>query len=289
MIVNSNLIPVEEIRAKAEPEIKKRKILHFVTVGRVDYQKAYDRLLNILEKLYDKGYRFEWKIIGGGDDFDRINQRLMNSRVKACVEMLGTLSNPFPFVKEADVFALLSNFEGRPNTIYEAFVLGTPVIATDVGCVSEMVIPGENGWLVDNDDKAILKMLEHIMDEPNEVERIKEKISNYEYDNETVMKTTYETLRFYIERPAEREALRKRCVEMAQDTFSIERSASAMMDAAGDMFSFSPDKKRLVGLRMAQLSGIGHMTLVKWRTHGIRLLSVTMEKIVDSIQRMRSR
>ena len=190
VIVNSNLIPVEEIRAKAEPEIKKRKILHFVTVGRVDYQKAYDRLLNILEKLYDKGYRFEWKIIGGGDDFDRINQRLMNSRVKACVEMLGTLSNPFPFVKEADVFALLSNFEGRPNTIYEAFVLGTPVIATDVGCVSEMVIPGENGWLVDNDDKAILKMLEHIMDEPNEVERIKEKISNYEYDNETVMKTT---------------------------------------------------------------------------------------------------
>lgn len=99
----------------------------------------------------------------------------------------------------------------------------------------------------------------------------------------------YETLRFYIEHPAEREALRKRCVEIAQDTFSVERSASAMMDAAGDMFSFSPDKKRPVGLRMAQLSGIGHMTLVKWRTHGIRLLSATMEKIVDSIQRKRSR
>ena len=98
----------------------------------------------------------------------------------------------------------------------------------------------------------------------------------------------YETLRFYIEHPTEREELRKRCVEMAQDRFSVERSAAAMMDAAGDLFSFSPEKRRPVGLRMAQLSGIGHMALVKWRTHGVRLPLVAMEKLADRLHRKRA-
>lgn len=69
------------------------------------------------------------------------------------------------------------------NTIIEAFILGTPVVATDVGGVSDLVVSGENGWLVDNNQNSITKMLKYIMDNPDEVDKMKVKVKTYSYDS----------------------------------------------------------------------------------------------------------
>ena len=52
------------------------------------------------------------------------------------------MENPFPEVVKADLFALLSEFEGIPNTIFEALILGIPVLATDVGDVKSQIVDG---------------------------------------------------------------------------------------------------------------------------------------------------
>lgn len=193
-VVNQNLMPVAEIRKKAIPPCPKGELVRFVTVGRIDFYKGFDRVYNALESLYEEGYQFYWTIIGDGENYDVMKAKFSKSPFSNCVKMIGAVANPFPFIKEADVFALFSRYEGLPNTIYEALILGVPVIATNVGGISSQIHAGENGWLVENDEKSIRKGLEHIFLNTDEIIRYKENLKNYAYNNEAIQKKTDQIL-----------------------------------------------------------------------------------------------
>lgn len=195
VVIIPNLMPVEEILTKATQNNDKGNIpLHFVTVGRVDFSKGYDRLFKVLDKLYQDGYHFEWTIVGDGVDFGWISGLFQNSDLKDCVKMVGAKKNPFPYVKNADIFALLSNYEGLPNTIYEALILGVPVLATNVGGIASQIKDGENGWLVESNEKAICQKLVYLLTHVEEVYTVKKNVENYAYDNETILKYAEEVL-----------------------------------------------------------------------------------------------
>ncbi|PXX48950.1 glycosyltransferase involved in cell wall biosynthesis [Hungatella effluvii] len=188
VIVNKNLIPTAEIKKKSLVTAKKNPVtINFITVGRIDYSKAYPRLIEILETLKKEGYNFTWKIAGSGNDYDYINNLIREKGMEKEVVMTGTLDNPFIEVKKADVFALLSDFEGIPNTIYEALVLGVPVLATNVGGISSQIINNQTGWLVPNDKKAIIEKLRELLMHPEDIDKIKNNLKTYVYDNEQVM------------------------------------------------------------------------------------------------------
>ena len=196
VIVNQNLMPVETIKKKALGIPKKnKKPINFVTVARVDYQKEYPRLIKILLKLKKEGYNFKWTIIGDGNEYEKIRDLIITEHLYDCVEMLGEMENPFAEMKKADVFALLSGFEGIPNTIYEALIIGLPVLSTDVGGVSTQIDDGVNGWLVENKESEIEKKLKWIILNEKEIERVKKHNEGYVYDNHKVMevnKTIFE-------------------------------------------------------------------------------------------------
>ncbi len=189
VVVNRNLIPVEKIRDRARKSVKDPTLLKFVTVGRIDQWKAYDRLFDVLEQLFQEGYRFYWTIVGWGEDFNRINALFENSEFADYVELTGHRSNPYSFMKEADVFALFSKYEGLPNTIFEALILGTPVIATNVGGVSQQIQDGKTGWLVENNTDGIYHGLKNILDHPEQVAQAKTRLTHYQYDNNNVLRT----------------------------------------------------------------------------------------------------
>ena len=190
VVVNKNLMPVETIRKKGR--IVKSSGIKFFSVCRIDEYKGIDRLYSALTKLYDEGYRCSFTIVGDGNMLEKYSRMFESSPLCDSVVFTGARSNPFPYVKEADVFALLSRYEGIPNTIYEALILGVPVLATNVGGISTQVTPGENGWLVESEDKAIYEGIKHILDNPDEIAKYKENLKNYYYDNEVIMAKTKE-------------------------------------------------------------------------------------------------
>ena len=61
-----------------------------------------------------------------------------------------------PFLRSLDVFVLPSRYEGLPLVLLEAMATGAPVVAADVGAVSEAIVPGESGLLVPPDDAPAL-------------------------------------------------------------------------------------------------------------------------------------
>jgi glycosyltransferase involved in cell wall biosynthesis len=168
VVVIPNLIPVDEIIQKSleplELELDKN-VTNIITVGRVDKEKAYDRVIDICKKLKKDGLLFNWYIVGDGPLQKSIQQRIEQECLMNHVIMLGRLENPYPLMKRCDLFALLSEYEGQPVTIQEALILGTPIIATDVGGVSEMLCKEKNSILVKNDLLSIhIKLKEIFVD-----------------------------------------------------------------------------------------------------------------------------
>ena len=186
-VVNKNLLPVESILKKGKEILLKGTPAKFVTVSRIDYFKGFDRIHEALTKLYDEGYRLKWTIVGDGEALNDYKNMYANSSFADDVKFIGAKPNPFPYVVESDVFALLSRYEGIPNTIYEALILGVPVLSTDVGGVSTQITNGENGWLVDNTSEAIYEGIKHILCHPEEIKKIKKDLESYHYDNDEIM------------------------------------------------------------------------------------------------------
>lgn len=188
--VNANLIPVEKIFFEANID---KDCLKFISIGRIDQYK-YKYFIPVLSRLYDEGYKFHWSIIGDGPYFSDLQKKVNKSKFNRSICFLGKQNNPYLFLKQADIFALLSEYEGLPNTIFESLILGIPVIATNVGGVRDQVIPEETGWLAENTDDGVYKTLKYILDHPTEVTDLKNKLKNYHYDNSGIMHKNYNIL-----------------------------------------------------------------------------------------------
>lgn len=190
--ISKNLMPVDTIIEKSEFKEALYPPVHFITVGRLGKEKAYDRLLMILSEIKKKGYRFLWEIIGNGPEEQNIKKMIEKFNLDEDVIMLGHRENPFYYIKKAQVFALLSVYEGLPNTIYESLIIGTPVLATDVGGISEQIEDGVNGWLVKNEKEEIAKKICYLIEHQEEIEKVKKNAERYEYKNESIKDNLFE-------------------------------------------------------------------------------------------------
>ena len=121
-----------------------------VCVGRLSEQKGQLLLLQATARLVAEGVALKLVLVGDGPMRDEIEQFIAKHELAAYVELTGSLSGEQvrEQISSARVFVLPSFAEGLPVVIMEAFALGRPVISTYVAGIPELVVNGENGWLV---------------------------------------------------------------------------------------------------------------------------------------------
>jgi len=134
-----NIVDVETIQLSALP-IRRfdNGGVCYVASGRLTFQKGFDRLLYWFSELKNK--KATLTILGDGDlKYELIDKvKLLNLQYQ--VKFLGFCDNPWQWYAGADVFLLSSRWEGMPNSVLEALVFGTPVIATEEsGGIKEIV------------------------------------------------------------------------------------------------------------------------------------------------------
>lgn len=163
-------------RSKAYPVI--------VTIMRVgDPSKNTERYLKVIRRLKDENIKFDWYVYGGDEAIPRYNKIIKDLDIKDCFHLEGYTSNPMEKLAEADLSVLLSDYEGLPNTIYESFLCGTPVLSTNVGSIAEQIHEGYDGWLVENDTEAIIHKLRYVLSNPHLLLDASINLRSYEYDN----------------------------------------------------------------------------------------------------------
>lgn len=129
--------------------------IRIVTIGRLANQKGYDIALEACKKLKEQGVNFRWYALGKGPLEKEIKVYIEKHDLSEHFILLGVKSNPYPFIKNADMYVQTSKFEGFGIAIAEARMLNVPVVTTRFDAVYSQMVDGKNGLVVDMNSAAV--------------------------------------------------------------------------------------------------------------------------------------
>ena len=101
------------------------------------------------------GVKFKWFFIGEGGERRNIERMIKEKGLQKCVILLGMHTNPYAFMRQADVYVQTSKFEGFGLTISEAKILGKPVVSTNFEVVYNQLTHEKNGLIAEMNGKSV--------------------------------------------------------------------------------------------------------------------------------------
>lgn len=130
---------------------------HLVAAGRLTWQKGFDVLLDAMALVRKTLPGARLTILGDGPLQSELEDRRERLGLTDVVRFAGFQSNPFPYLKHANLFVHSARYEGLGNVILEALAVGTLVVATDSpGGVREILGGSSVGILVPHSDARLL-------------------------------------------------------------------------------------------------------------------------------------
>lgn len=124
-----------EIRAKAKSQIdhpwfQSTDVPVLLFVGRLRVQKNIASLIRAFARVVDR-LPARLMILGSGREETRLAELIRHHNLTNSVELVGYVDNPYAYMHQASIFVFPTLWEGMPNALLEAMVVGLPVISTD--------------------------------------------------------------------------------------------------------------------------------------------------------------
>lgn len=145
-------------------EVKKEGML-LVSIGRLESQKGYTRLLKIVKKLIEENFEVILWILGDGTERSLLEQYIQENQLQGTVKLLGFQTNPYKYLVKGDLFVCSSLSEGYSTAVTEALILGLPVITTDCSGMAELLKDGESGMITENNEEALYEGMKKIIND----------------------------------------------------------------------------------------------------------------------------
>lgn len=181
-----NYIDSQKVIEKAKEKIDfsfDNKQMNFLTVARLVEQKGIDRLIRIHKELIANHFNNKFYIIGDGPEREKLEKLIKDEHLQETFFLLGAKENPYPYIKQANMFCLLSKFEGYGMVLEEAKILNKPIIITNTAA-REAVENYKNAVIVENDEHEIYNKLKYIIENNTKTFDDKKQI----YDNHHIIK-----------------------------------------------------------------------------------------------------
>ncbi|MCQ2496992.1 MAG: glycosyltransferase [Lachnospiraceae bacterium] len=169
-----NIIDVEGIREKAnEPlcledltKTADNNVKTLMTIGRLTEQKAFDISIEACRLIREKGCDIRWLVLGDGPCRDRLTRLVEEKGLKDIFILCGAVENPYPYLKQSDIYVHCSRYEGKSIAVQEAQILKRPIIVSDCSGNREQVTDGVDGLVCELTPEGIANaVLELLYDE----------------------------------------------------------------------------------------------------------------------------
>ncbi len=129
------------------------RFFNLISIGRLDEGKNHQLLIRSVEKLKCKKVRLY--IFGNGELRFELQKLIENLGLKNIVFLMGFDSNPYQYLKTADLFVFASNHEGFPNVLLEAMTCNLPIVTTNCPSGPNEILEAEIGY--DFEEKLLTK------------------------------------------------------------------------------------------------------------------------------------
>lgn len=145
VIYDINNPKIMEDMSKIGDKLPNKDEIKLLTIGRLANQKGYDIALEVCKILKDRGIKFKWYALGKGPLKEELEQKIDELELKEYFILLGVTSNPYGYIKSADIYVQTSRFEGFGLAIAEARILNVPVVTTEFDAVYNQMVQRKNG------------------------------------------------------------------------------------------------------------------------------------------------
>lgn len=143
--------------------LKSNSVTKIVSVGRLHWKKGYDTAIYCMKLLRDAGHKFDYVLIGDGPDRTRLLFLIKEFGLETNCRLLGSTSKSGikKELSSADIFFHPALSEGFCNAVLEAQAMEIPVVTSNADGLSENIIDGETGFVVEIlNHKVMIKKLE---------------------------------------------------------------------------------------------------------------------------------
>ena len=158
--------------------------INLVTVARLVPQKALERLIKVHSTLIKDGIKHNIHIIGDGPEREKLEKLIKSNNCGDTLKLLGAKENPYPYMKEADYFCLLSYFEGYPMVVEEAKILNKEILITETAA-KEVIKNYSKGKIFENTEEGIYNGIKTVIQnkklKENDMQELKE------YNNKNII------------------------------------------------------------------------------------------------------
>lgn len=152
---------IEEFIFTNEKEVK------ILTVGRFSEQKGIDLAIITAAMLKKEKLKFHWFLVGYGALEGLYRKLIEQYDVADCFTILGRKANPYPYIKNCDIYVQPSHHEAYSLVMIEAKILKKPIVCTDFNGADEQIENGTNGIIVPlNDAKALFGAISKLIMKP---------------------------------------------------------------------------------------------------------------------------
>ena len=155
-----------------------------VSIGRLTEQKGFDFAIKATKILKEMNISFCWYVLGEGHLRKTLEKQAKKFGVTECIKFLGVRSNPYPYMKRADIFAMPSRYEGKSIALDEAKILQKPIIVTNYPSVNDAIVNGRNGLVVEINHEAIASGILKLYNDDNFRNLLIQNLSSEDCNNE---------------------------------------------------------------------------------------------------------
>lgn len=175
LTVVPNMVGIDDVRRKAEAFLPytKRDPLHIVTLCRLSPEKHIENAVFAAQKLKEAGIAFQWHMVGGGSSENELRETAENAGVADNFLFEGNQPNPYPYLKNADLFVHPSYVESQGLVVLEAMALGVPCVVTKSLGPCEFIEDGVNGILAEQSPESLAEKVMEMLTDQKLYEQIK--------------------------------------------------------------------------------------------------------------------
>lgn len=169
-----NMLDAVAIGQKAGNSPYTGDILHIVSVGRLAPEKHFENVFPAAKALRQAGIDFAWHVIGDGFERSKLEALIAENDLKDHVILDGSKTNPYPYMKYADLFVHPSYVESQGLTVLEAMALGVPCVVTKSRGPCEFIEDGINGLLTEQSPESLTEKVLSFLTDKTLFQSIKE-------------------------------------------------------------------------------------------------------------------
>ena len=162
-----NYVDADEIIIKGNEETDlafSHNKIRLASCGRLSPEKGFDMASRSAAIIKARGYDFHWIFIGDGSEREKVENIIRENELENYITITGYTDNPFPLIKECDVYVQPSYEEAYGRTIKEAMILGRPIVSTSTTGGKTLVDNGKTGILTDINEVALAESIITLID-----------------------------------------------------------------------------------------------------------------------------